>query len=313
MRYTLDRQGKGFSLLFVPHQIGNRYIALSYAFCWGVGVTLTKIALSEISATTLLIIQLSSSVIFLATACYLKDRQLPFSWQHLKRGFAGIFEPALAYMVGIFGIQMTTASNATLIGSSEVILTILFAAVFLGEKLTRMKLLLAGISFLGILLLILKDTQGASHSSLVGDLLVLMGAIFAVFYVLFSKKQLESVDPLQLTSSQQLVGLIVTVFCFSVLSIINPNYEVNAADISPQFWLLAVGSGIMQYGLAFLLYLIALQNIPVSHAAFYIALIPVFGVASAVVMIGEQPSLAQWTGGLLVIVSVYCASRLKTT
>ena len=26
MRYTLDRQGKGFSLLFVPHQIGNRYI-----------------------------------------------------------------------------------------------------------------------------------------------------------------------------------------------------------------------------------------------------------------------------------------------
>jgi len=29
MRYTLDRQGKGFSLLFVPHQIGNRYIDAS--------------------------------------------------------------------------------------------------------------------------------------------------------------------------------------------------------------------------------------------------------------------------------------------
>jgi|GEM_PF-410238 len=28
MRYTLDRQGKGFSFLFVPHQIGNRYIAI---------------------------------------------------------------------------------------------------------------------------------------------------------------------------------------------------------------------------------------------------------------------------------------------
>jgi drug/metabolite transporter (DMT)-like permease len=293
--------------------MNNIIIALSYAFCWGVGVTLTKIALSQISATTLLIIQLSSSVIFLATACYLRDRQLPFSCQHLKQGFAGIFEPALAYMVGIFGIQMTTASNATLIGSSEVILTILFAAVFLGEKLTRMKLLLAGISFSGVLLLMLKDAQGASHSSLVGDLLVLVGAIFAVFYVLFSKKQIESVDPLQLTSSQQLVGLIMTVFCFSVLSIINPNYEVNAAGISAQFWLLAVGSGIMQYGLAFLLYLIALQNIPVSHATFYVALIPVFGVASAVVMIGEQPNLVQWIGGLLVIVSSYCANSLKTT
>jgi drug/metabolite transporter (DMT)-like permease len=288
-------------------------IALSYAFCWGVGVTLTKIALSEISATTLLIIQLSSSVIFLAAACYLKDRQLPFSWQHVKQGFAGIFEPGLAYMVSIFGLQMTTASNATIIGSSEVILTILFAAVFLGEKLTRMKLLLAGMSFSGVLLLMLEDAQGASHSSLIGDLLVLMGAIFAVFYVLCSKKQIESVDPLQLTSSQQLVGLIVTVFCFSALSIFNSNYEVNATGISLQFWSLAIGSGIMQYGLAFLLYLIALQNIPVSQAAFFVALIPVFGVASAVVMIGEQPSLAQWIGGSLVIVSSYCASRMKTT
>jgi drug/metabolite transporter (DMT)-like permease len=291
--------------------MNNILLALSYAFCWGIGVTLTKIALSAISATTLLIIQLSSSVIFLAVACYIRDRQLPFSWRQLKQGSAGIFEPALAYMVGIFGVQMTTASNATLIGSSEVILTILFAAVFLGEKLTRMKLLLAGISFSGVLLLMLKDAEGASRSSLMGDLLVLMGAIFAVFYVLISKKQVESADPLQLTSSQQLVGLIVTVFCFSVLSIINPSYEVNIAGISPGFWLLAVGSGIMQYALAFLLYLIALQKIPVSQAAFFVALIPVFGVVSAVVMIGEKPSLAQWIGGSMVIVSSYFANRLK--
>ena len=293
--------------------MNNIIIPLSYAFCWGVGVTLTKIALSEIVATTLLVIQLLSSVLFLATVCYLKDRQLPLSWRHLKQGVAGIFEPALAYMVSIFGVQMTTASNATLIGSSEVILTILFAAAFLNEKLTRMKLMLSGVSFSGVFLLMLKDVQGASHSSLVGDLLVLIGTVFAVVYVLFSKKQITTANPLQLTSSQQLVGLIVTVFCFSILSVINPSYEVNATGISLQFWLLAIGSGIMQYALAFLLYLIALQNIPASHAAFYIALIPVFGVASAVVMIGEQPSLAQWIGGLLVIVSSYGANRLQTT
>ncbi len=287
-------------------------IALSYAFCWGVGVTLTKIALSEITATTLLIIQLLSSVLFLATVCYLKERQLPFSWQRLKQGFAGIFEPALAYMFGIFGVKMTTVSNATLIASTEVILTILFAAAFLGEKLTRAKFLLSGISFVGISLLMLKDAQGAGHSSLIGDSLVLLGTLFAVFYVLFSKKQVETANPLQLTTSQQTVGLITTVLCFSVLSVLNPSYEVNAASISPQFWLLAVGSGIMQYALAFLLYLVALQNLPVSHAAFYLALIPVFGVASAVAIIGEQPSLAQWVGGLLVVASSYYANRLES-
>ncbi|MBE9109871.1 DMT family transporter [Nodosilinea sp. LEGE 07298] len=288
-------------------------IALSYAFCWGVGVTLTKIALSEITATTLLIIQLLSSVLFLATVCYLKERQFPFSWQRLKQGFAGIFEPALAYMFGIFGVKMTTVSNATLIASTEVILTIIFAAAFLGEKLTRAKFLLAGISFLGVSLLVLQDAQGAIHSSLIGDSLVLLGTLFAVVYVLFSKKQIETTNPLQLTTSQQTVGLITTVLCFSMLSILNPSYDVNAANISPQFWLLAVSSGIMQYALAFLLYLVALQNLPVSHAAFYLSLIPIFGVASAVVIIGEQPNLAQWVGGGLVVVSSSYANRLKPT
>lgn len=289
----------------------NLLLAIGYAFCWGVGVTLTKIALSQISATTLLIIQLVSSVVFLSVVCYWNDRPLPFSWRYLRQGVAGIFEPALAYMVGILGLQMTTASNATLIGSSEVVLTILFAALFLGEKLTRIKLLLAGISFLGIVLLVFQDASGSGRSSLSGDFLILLSTLFAVCYVLLSKKQIETADPLLLTASQQMVGLTVTVICFGLLSTVNSAYEVNAAGISAPFWLLAIGSGIMQYALAFLLYLIALQKIPVSQAAFFIALIPVFGVVSAVLIIGEQPSLAQWVGGLLVIGSSYCANQIS--
>jgi drug/metabolite transporter (DMT)-like permease len=292
--------------------MNNIILALSYAFCWGVGVTLTKIALSEIPATTLLVIQLASSVLFLSTLCYLKNRKVPFSLSHLKQGLAGIFEPALAYMVGIFGLQMTSASNVTLIGSSEVILTLIFAAIFLGEGLTWIKLLLAGISGSGMLLLLLEDAEGLSHSSLMGDLLIVLSTLFAVCYVLLTKKQIETSTPLLLTASQQLVGLLMTVFCFGLLSTIAPGYEISAAGISPQLWGLAIVSGIMQYALAFLLYMTALQDIPVSHAAFYVALIPVFGVGSAVMLIGEQPSLAQWIGGLLVILSSYFASRLKT-
>ncbi|MEM9977726.1 MAG: DMT family transporter [Cyanobacteria bacterium P01_D01_bin.2] len=286
-------------------------IALSYACCWGVGVTLTKVALTEIAPTTLLIIQLVSSVLFLMVICYVREGQLPFSWQHLKQGYAGIFEPALSYMLGIFGIRLTTATNATLIGSSEVILTVFCAAIFLGEKLTPVKLLLAGSSFLGILLLLSKDGQNSGQASLGGDLLVLMGTLFAVLYVLFSKHQIASVNPLQLTASQQLVGLLATVVCCGLLSLIHPAYEVSAVGIPWLFWLLAIGSGIMQYALAFLLYLITLQTLPAGHAAFYIALIPVFGIASAMIILGEQPSLGQWFGGLLVVISSYWASRLN--
>ena len=288
-------------------------IAISYAFCWGVGITLTKVALSEITPTTLLIIQLFSSVLFLMTVCQLTNHQLPFSWRQLKQGVAGIFEPALAYMFGIVGIQMTTASNATLIGSTEVILTIVLAAIFLNERLTRVKVLLASVSFVGVSLLMLKDVESANQSSLIGDVLVLVGTLFAVFYALLSKRQIETAHPLQLTTSQQMIGLITTVLCFGVLSVLSPDYGVSAAHISLPFWFLAIGSGIMQYALAFLLYLIALQTVPASHAAFYLTLIPVFGVTSAVLIIGEQPSWVQAIGGCLVVVASYCANTLQTT
>lgn len=199
---------------------------------------------------------------------------------------AGIFEPALAYMVRTLGLALTTASNATLIGSTEVVLTVLFAALFLGEKLTLTKLILAIISFSGVFFLLGTHIQGAMKSSLVGDLLVLLSTVFAVIYVLVSKAQITAtVSPLKLTASQQLVGLIVTVLCFGSLSLFLPDYEVDATDISPQFWLLAIMSGILQYALAFLLYLTVLQNTSVSQVAFYLALIPVFGVANAIVEI----------------------------
>jgi drug/metabolite transporter (DMT)-like permease len=287
-------------------------LPLGYAMFWGVGVTLSKLALSEIGETTLLIIQMFSSVVFLSAICYAKERQLPFSWRHLRQGIAGIFEPALAYMVGIFGLQMTTVSNATLIASSEVTLTIVFAAIFLGERLTWMKAGLSGISFVGVALLMMADTGGAGRASWAGDLLILLGTVFAVCYVLFSKKQVGTLSPLQLTASQQMVGLITTVGCFGLFAIANPNYEITAAGISLPFWGLAIASGILQYALAFLFYLIALQNVPVSHAAFYVALIPVFGVTSAVVILGENPDLSQWAGGFLVIISSYLASQLKS-
>jgi drug/metabolite transporter (DMT)-like permease len=286
-------------------------IALSYPFCWGVGLTLSKIALTEISPTTLLIIQLLSSVVFLYVACYVRNRKAP-SWKLLKQGKAGIFEPALAYMFGTIGLNLTTATNASLIGSTEVVLTILMAALFLKEKLTVTKTLLAIASFFGVFLLIGGDSQGTMTSSLVGDLLVFLGVFFAVCYVLISKTQIANANPLELTFSQQFVGLLVTVVGFGMLSLFDRNYEIDAHGISLNFWVLAVISGIMSYALAFLLYLIALSKIPVSQAAFYVATIPIFGVGSAIILIGDRPTMIQWIGATFVIASSYFANQLKS-
>lgn len=214
-------------------------------------------------------------------------------------------------MFGTIGLNWTTVTNASLIGATEVVLTILLAALFLGEKLTLTKTILAIASFCGVFLLVSGDSQGAMTSSLIGDFLVILGVLFAVGYVLISKTQIASANPLELTFSQQFVGLMVTVIGFGVLSLFDRNYEINAHGITLNFWLLAVISGIMSYALAFLLYLIALGKVPVSQAAFYVALIPIFGIGSAIILIGDRPTIVQWIGATSIIASSYCANQIK--
>ncbi|MEO1672277.1 MAG: DMT family transporter [Cyanobacteria bacterium J06631_2] len=288
-------------------------IGVSYAFCWGFGITISKVALSEISATTLLIIQLISSLLFLLTICYCKNGEFPLSRKSWQQGIAGIFEPALAYMAGTIGLSLTTATNASLIGSTEVVLTILCAAVILKEKLTLTKFILAGTSFSGIFFLIGEDLHSGTNSSFIGDLFVLLGVFFAVGYALLSKAQINKVNPLKLVTAQQFVGLIATALGFGVLSAFHSNYKISAVGIPLQFLSIAIISGIMQYALAFWLYLTALQTFPVSYAAFYVGLIPVFGVVSAILLLGEFPNLIQWIGAVLIILSSYFANRLQVS
>ncbi len=55
-----------------------------------------------------------------------------------------------------------------------------------------------------------------------------------------------------------------------------------------------------------------INELNVSSSAFYVALVPVFSVASAILLIGEQPNALQWIGAVLVLTSSYFANKLKT-
>jgi drug/metabolite transporter (DMT)-like permease len=71
-----------------------------------------------------------------------------------------------------------------------------------------------------------------------------------------------------------------------------------------------VSSGLVQYAFAFLLYLRALQYLPVSIAAIFLTLIPVFGVGGAALLLGETVSAAQWLGGAMIIGAIVaCRTR----
>lgn len=81
--------------------------------------------------------------------------------------------------------------------------------------------------------------------------------------------------------------------------------------------ILAAGalSGFMYYGAAFWLYLSALRSVSATTAGIFLNLTPLFGIATAWVVLGERLTLLQWAGGAVIIASVIVllASPKSTT
>lgn len=281
-------------------------IALVYSAAWGLGTTLSKMALESFDALTLLTVQLSASSFFLIGALAVRRGRTSLRSLSIKHGLPGLLEPGMSYILGTIGLSLTSATNASLIGSSEILLTIIASALLLRESVRPRQLIPAVVGSIGVVVIALQDAQSGASGMFRGDALVFVGVLFSVAYALASKRLIATSNPLSMVTSQQLFGLCAIVAFRSVLTLFSPYYRATVAA-APGAWGLAVVSGILSYALAFLAYLSAIRYLSASRASFFLILIPVFATLSAVLLLGERVTAWHLIGGVLIIGSAYCS------
>lgn len=272
------------------------------AAAWGGGMVMSKASLGAIPPFTLLVVQLGASVTTLWIITVLLDQRPPLTGQTLRIGWTGMLEPGLAYILGLIGMSMTTASSASFIAATEPFGVLLLAVLLWRERITWNRLLLMMICVVGVVLISTADSSGSTVNSLLGDLLVLLGTMSAAFYVVFSSRSVGQVRPFPLAALQQSYGLL---FALIVLPVgLLQGEAVLWVGVPLWAWLWAMLSGVVQYMLAFSLYLTALKQIPVTQAALYLTLIPLFGAVGSAVFLGEQMTLLQMLGSGLVLLAL---------
>ncbi|MCG8349813.1 MAG: DMT family transporter [Chloroflexales bacterium] len=274
--------------------------AILSAACWGLGTVMSRAVLDTLPPFTLLVIQLGSSVLFLSLLSTISGKPPITSVRELRAGLSGLLEPGLAYLLGTLGLALTTASSASLIGAIEPVAVIGFAWLFLRERITWRIGLLALIAVIGVGLVSASDGAASHRGSVGGDLLILLGTLAAALYVVATRRLLGDREPLTLTLVQQTVGLFGVAALWLAASFFQ--HPVAALPpVAPSIFLQAIISGIIQYALAFWLYLIALRGLPASIAAFYLTLIPLFGVGGASVFLGERLTFWQGIGAACIL------------
>ena len=110
---------------------------------------------------------------------------------HLWRGLMG----TLAMGCGFAGLAFLPLPEVTAIGYAAPLLTVIFAAMFLGEQVRAFRISAVGLGLAGVLIVIsprLSLTEGAGQTEALGALLVLIGAVFAALAQVFVRKLVDT-------------------------------------------------------------------------------------------------------------------------
>lgn len=111
---------------------------------------------------------------------------------HVWRGLAG----TLAMGLGFAGLGYLPLPEVTAIGYAAPLLTVIFAAMFLGEDVRLFRLFAVAMGLAGVLIIVsprltVLGGEAASHREAFGAMLVLGGAVFAALAQVFVRKLVQ--------------------------------------------------------------------------------------------------------------------------
>lgn len=242
---------------------------------------------------------------------------LPFAWPHLKRdwptlrrhlplmlllsaiGFA--FNNAISY----WALQYTQALNALLIQSSGPLFVALWSLILFGVRLTGAQLAGIAISLVGVLTIILRGDFAALASIRFnkGDVMFAASLVsFGLYSALIPRRPV----------THQLSLISFTTCCGALMLLPFSVWEFSTGAVL-KFDLLTAATLayvlIFPSTLAYLFFNRGVALIGPNRAAPFFHLVPVFGSAMAILLLGEQPRLFHLVGYALVLAGVVIASR----
>jgi drug/metabolite transporter (DMT)-like permease len=243
------------------------------------------------------VIQLTGSLVFLWTILLARGVRAGALRDALRIAWLGLLEPGLAFVLGLVGLAETQAGNATLIASSEAIMIAALSALLFRERLSLRFFLLSAVALTGLMLAI--GINGVTLGGLRGDGLIALGTLAAALYIVLSSRVMRDRDPILVVACQQLMAGILALVILPIEILRGNIVDLGALPIST--WALALGSGIVQYALAFSFYLAAMRSMAPSVVGTFLYLTPVVGLAGAVTFLGEKFTGLQLSGAAITV------------
>jgi drug/metabolite transporter (DMT)-like permease len=279
------------------------FIALSLA--WGSSFLWIKIALQEIGPITLVALRLLFGILGLLVVVAYSRPNLPDTrrlW--IVLAVLGIINTALPFVLISWGQQFIDSAVAAILNSTVPLFTMVMAHWYLqDDRLTLQRVIGLVVGFIGVVVLLVRDLDGGTQSSLLGQAAVLLAAICYAFSSIFARRNAKGVSPIV----QAFVPLLVA---DAVMWTLVPLVESPVVFPSlPITWLAIAWLGLIGSCIAYLLYFYLLHAIGPTRTTMVTYTFPVVGVTLGVIFLNETLDINLLLGAVLVVGSIVIVNR----
>jgi len=211
--------------------------------------------------------------------------------------FAGAFL-FFAYFFSNYSLIFTTSINYSFLNKSNLIFIPLLAFLFLKEKITREKIFLGFIFFIGVYLI---TTSGQFIIPRFGDLLVIVATFFFSCFSVISKNLVKILEP-EIASWGVISSAAILALILSFILKIN--------IFSSTGILFVFLSGLLEG----LIILFINKTIRITNMTYYVMMTmftPLINLALGILFLNETINFIQLIGGIILIISGIMVQRLR--
>ncbi|MEN1939442.1 DMT family transporter [Paenibacillus sp. 102] len=278
---------------------------------WGIAIAPTKWALESIQPFTLLFLRLcfAGGICLLFSFPQLRksivNRDIP--WKRISLlSFTGV---AGYFMFTSYGISLTSGLHVSIIDAALPLVTIIFSALFLKEKIQLNYWIGIILGFIGVICITIPSGNDNQSASLVGDIFILLSTfLFALYTVLLKRpKQEKNLSNEVFTTLTLIIGATI-LFPFATIETVYYGLpQIDTWKIALSFMYLVVCATILAYWL----WNKALEKVSASVSGVYLNALPLISIIASVILLNESLTWKILTGGCLVLFGVVWADKDK--
>lgn len=277
--------------------------ALGMTVAFGLSFVATKYALRGFEPLLVALLRFTLAGALLWVIWWLRPGRERATRADLRRlALLGFVSLTVYFSFENLGIARTSASAAAILIGAIPVFTVVLNHFTLREPTGARQWLGIGLSFTGIIALVL--TAGSvSGGSLLGDLLVLAASLSAAAYGLLARRTMVGRSALYVTTWQNLFGALFMAPLAALEAAIAGVRQPTAPAVGGVLFLTLVCSVS-----AFLLLNYAFRFLSAGRVSVFINLTPVVAVAAAYVLLGERFTAGQALAAAVVVAGVWLAN-----